>query len=78
MTRSDREKQMGRGTNTSSGDADKASDIGVPRLTTTGLVFQKAGPEPFSGRPLGDPRLTWVRRLGAARPGANRREHSLS
>ncbi len=67
---------MGRGTKTSSGKADKAAEIGVPRLTTTGLVFQTAGPEPFTGRPLGDTRLPWVRRLGSTRPPADRREES--
>ncbi len=64
---------MGRNTKTS-GKADKTAEIGIPRLTTTGLVFQTAGSEPFSGRPLGDPRLPWVRRFGSARAAADRRE----
>jgi hypothetical protein len=66
---------MARTTNTS-GRRDKTADVGVPRLVTTGLVFETAGSAPFSGRPLGDPRMTWVRRIGSFRPIGNRRGHS--
>ncbi len=53
---------------------DTPADVGTPRLTSTGLVFQTTGPGPFSGRPLGDPRMTWVKRIGSFRPMGNRRQ----
>ncbi len=65
---------MARTTITGSGGHDTTADVGIPRLTTTGLVFQTTGPGPFSGRPLGDPRMTWVKRIGSLRPMGNRRE----
>ena len=64
---------MARTTGTGSGRHDTTADVGIPRLTTTGLVFQTTGPGPFSGRPLGLPRVTWVKRIGSFRPLGNRR-----